>query len=61
MFFNKEPVLIDLNINQKQDFHPKLKSKIDNRGNISTPELHDMWPFLSGKEVADNLIDSKDV
>ena len=61
LFYNKEPVLIDLNINQKQDFQPKLKSKIDNRGNISTPELHDMWPFLSGKEVADNLIDSKDV
>ena len=60
-FNNDEPILIDLNINQKQDFQPKLRSKIDNKGNISTPELHDMWPFLSSKEVVENLIVNNNV
>ena len=60
-FNNDEPILIDLNINQKQDFQPKLRSRIDNKGNFSTPELHDMWPFLSSKEVVENLIVNNNV
>ena len=55
-FKNSKPVLFNLNINQKQDFQPKLKSRIDNNGKILTPELHDMWPFLSNKEIGENLI-----
>ena len=45
-----------MNIDQKQDFEPKLKSKLDKWGKIQTPELHDMWPFLKEEEINNNLI-----
>ena len=55
-FSNNKPAIYVLNINQKQDFQPKLRSRIANNGNITTPELHDMWPFLTPKELKSNLI-----
>ena len=58
-FSNSKPILFNINISQKQNFQPKLKSKLDNNGNISTPELHDMWPFLNAKEINENLINKK--
>jgi acetolactate synthase-1/2/3 large subunit len=55
-FRESKPNLLNINIDQKQDFEPKLKSKLDKWGKIQTPELHDMWPFLKEEEIKNNLI-----
>ena len=55
-FNNNKPVIYVVKINKKQDFQPKLKSKFTNNGKLITPVLHDMWPFLSEKEIKNNLI-----
>ena len=55
-FNNNKPVIYVLKVEKKQQFQPKLKSRIGSTGNIITPELHDMWPFLSDKEIKNNLI-----
>jgi acetolactate synthase I/II/III large subunit len=55
-FNNNKPVIYVVKINKKQDFQPKLKSKFTNNGKVITPVLHDMWPFLSEKEIKNNLI-----
>tara|TARA_B100001093_G_scaffold518020_1_gene601405 strand:+ start:65 stop:1855 length:1791 start_codon:yes stop_codon:yes gene_type:complete len=47
----KEPALIELMINTDQEFCPKLKSRMDEKGNFITPELDDMFPFLSKKDL----------
>ena len=48
----KEPALIELMIDTEQEFCPKLKSRMDSNGNFITPELDDMFPFLSSEELA---------
>ncbi len=48
----REPALIELMIDTQQEFCPKLKSRMDSNGNFITPELDDMFPFLSSKELA---------
>ncbi len=55
-FNNNKPAIYVLKIEKKQDFQPKLKSRVGSNGKITTPELHDMWPFLSKKEIKTNLI-----
>jgi len=47
----KEPALIELMINTEQEFCPKLKSRMDKNGNFITPELDDMFPFLSKQDL----------
>lgn len=47
-----EPALIELMIDTEQEFCPKLKSRMDSNGNFITPELDDMFPFLSSEEIA---------
>lgn len=47
-----EPALIELIINTEQEFCPKLKSRMDKKGNFVTPELDDMFPFLSKEELS---------
>jgi acetolactate synthase I/II/III large subunit len=48
----REPALIELMIDTEQEFCPKLKSRMDSNGNFITPELDDMFPFLSSEELA---------
>ena len=55
-FLNDVPVIYVINIDKEQDFEPKLKSRVEKDGKICTPELHDMWPFLSTDEIKKNLI-----
>lgn len=55
-FFDAAPNIINLKIDTKQDFEPKLKSKIHKCGKIESPELYDMWPFLNKEEINRNLI-----
>ena len=56
LFLDFTPTIFVINVNQKQEFYPKLKSRINESGKIETPELHDMWPFLSKQEINENLI-----
>lgn len=44
------PLLIDVHVDPHQEFAPRLKSRMDEDGNFVTPELDDMYPFLSETE-----------
>ena len=44
------PVLIDLKVDPKQEFSPRIKSRVDTAGAFITPELDDMHPFLPESE-----------
>ena len=45
-----------MKIDKKQDFEPKLKSRIHKCGKIESPELYDIQPFLNKEEINKNLI-----
>ena len=40
------PILIDLHVDPRQEFVPRIKSRVDENGKFVTPELDDMHPFL---------------
>jgi len=40
------PLLIDLHVDPRQEFVPRIKSRVDANGAFVTPELDDMHPFL---------------
>jgi len=40
------PLLIDLHVDPRQEFAPRIKSRVDEQGQFVTPELDDMHPFL---------------
>lgn len=44
------PILIDLHVDPRQEFMPRIKSRVDEDGKFVTPELDDMHPFLGGEE-----------
>lgn len=45
------PALIDIHVDPQQEFQPRIKSRVDENGKFVTPELDDMFPFLSTEEV----------
>lgn len=45
------PLLIDLHVDPRQEFMPRIKSRIDEHGKFITPELEDMHPFLPENEL----------
>lgn len=47
----KGPLLLDIYVDPKQEFIPRLKSKIDEDGKFKTPELDDMFPFLAEEQI----------
>ena len=47
----KGPLLIDLKVNEKQEFIPRIKSRIGEDGKFITPELDDMFPFLDSNKL----------
>ena len=55
-FNNSSPQIIYVELDEKQNFEPKLQSRKLEDGSLLTPELHDMFPFLSEKEIKDSLI-----
>ena len=46
------PTLFDVQLDVAQEFEPRLRSKIPPDGKITTPNLEDMYPFLSPEELA---------
>jgi acetolactate synthase I/II/III large subunit len=40
------PLIIDLHVDSKQEFAPRIKSRVDDNGKFITPEIDDMYPFL---------------
>lgn len=45
------PLLIDLHVDSRQEFAPRIKSRVDAQGKFVTPELDDMHPFLDSAEL----------
>ena len=45
------PLLIDIVVDPRQEFAPRIKSRVDADGKFITPELDDMHPFLPTGEV----------
>lgn len=46
------PMLLDVLVDAKQEFAPRIKSRVDEKGAFVTPELDDMFPFLAAQIVA---------
>lgn len=45
------PLLIDVHVDPRQEFTPRIKSRVDENGKFITPELDDMHPFLEESEL----------
>jgi len=50
------PTLFDVYLDPTQEFEPRLRSRIDSDGKIVTPNLEDMYPFLSQEELSENML-----
>jgi acetolactate synthase-1/2/3 large subunit len=50
------PTLFNVNLDPAQEFEPRLRSRILPDGKILTPNLEDMYPFLSPEELASNML-----
>jgi acetolactate synthase-1/2/3 large subunit len=50
------PTLIEVMLDPRQEFEPRVKSKQLPDGKIVTPALEDMYPFLDPEELASNII-----
>jgi len=48
------PLICEIVTDPKEEFKPKLKSKMLEDGKFQTPSLEDMYPFLSEKELQDS-------
>lgn len=48
------PLIIDLHVDPRQEFVPRIKSRVDENGKFVTPELDDMHPFLD-QEVLNQI------
>lgn len=53
---NQGPVLCEVFVDEKQNFSPKLSSKVLPDGRIVSPEIDDMFPFLSREEYEANKL-----
>jgi acetolactate synthase-1/2/3 large subunit len=51
------PLLIEIMIDPRQEFNPRLKSRLNEQGQYETPELDDMFPFLD-RDVLNGVRDS---
>jgi acetolactate synthase-1/2/3 large subunit len=51
-----EPVLCEIVVDENETFVPKLASRQNPDGTISSPSLEDMYPFLPRDEFADNML-----
>lgn len=50
------PVICEVILDSEQNFEPKLSSKILENGEIISPELDDMYPFLERNEYEKNIL-----
>jgi len=46
------PLLIEILVDSRQEFAPRIKSRVDAQGKFVTPELDDMHPFLDPQKLA---------
>ena len=53
---NNETVICEVMLDQNQMFEPKLVSRRLADGSFKSPELDDMFPFLSDKELSENRL-----
>ena len=44
------PLLVNIHVDPRQEFAPRIKSRVDVNGRFVTPELDDMHPFLPESE-----------
>ena len=51
------PLLLDVVVDPRQEFVPRIKSRVDEQGKFVTPELDDMHPFLN-KETLSSIRES---
>ena len=56
----KGPTIFDVYLDPAQEFEPRLRSRILADGKILTPNLEDMYPFLSAEELASNMLGEED-
>lgn len=47
------PLIIDLHVDTRQEFVPRIKSRVAENGKFVTPELDDMHPFLEESLIND--------
>lgn len=47
---DNKPVIIEVVVSQNQNFEPKLSSKLLKDGTMVSPDMDDMYPFLSKEE-----------
>ena len=45
------PLLLNVVVDPRQEFVPRIKSRVDEKGKFITPELDDMHPFLERDEL----------
>ena len=50
------PSIIEVHLDPKQEFEPRIRSRQLPDGKIVSPNLEDMYPFLSPEELASNMI-----
>ena len=54
VYTHKGPLICEIVTDPKEEFRPKLQSKLLEDGKFQTPSLEDMYPFLSEKELEEN-------
>jgi len=52
----KGPVICEVIVDENQEFAPKLSAKILDNGQMVSPPLEDLSPFLSSEELDSNMI-----
>jgi acetolactate synthase-1/2/3 large subunit len=52
LLLNDGPIIIDLHVDPRQEFTPRIKSRVDEGGKFVTPELDDMHPFIEEKDLS---------
>ena len=56
IFKDDRPMLIEVICKKWQEIIPTVQSKKNKDGTLVSAPLEDMYPFLSHKELADNMI-----
>lgn len=55
------PLLLDVVVDPRQEFVPRIKSRVDENGKFITPELDDMHPFLDPQVVSDIRLSAQSI
>jgi hypothetical protein len=47
----KLPLIVEVELDEKLPYQPRVKSRTDENGNIVSAKLYDMHPYLDKKEM----------